>query len=87
MKKYSIADLIANDFKDFDQRVFEENRNSNKQALNYSRRAILQTNKSLKQTSCTIKISIGALFLSALSVFVSIFFNDNPTRVDMQNLK
>lgn len=83
----ALDDLIANDFKDFDQRVFEENRNSNKQALNYSRRAILQTNKSLKQTSCTIKISIGALFLSALSVFVSIFFDDNPKRVDMQNIK
>lgn len=86
----ALDDLVANHFKDFDQRVFEENKNSNQKALNYSRKAISQTNKSLKQTSCMIKISIAALVLSiisVLSVIIPILFDDSPNHSDMQNIE
>lgn len=78
----ALDEFIAYGFKDFDQRIFDENIETNHRALEYSRKAIIQTERSIKQTSCSIKISFIALLLSAIAVVVPLLCNNDAKRIE-----
>ena len=79
----ALDDFITYGFKDFDQRVFDENKETNDKVLRYNRKAILQTEKSLKQTSCSIKISFVSLLLAIIAVVVP----HTCSNKDMKNIE
>lgn len=79
-----LYDLINHDFRDLERIQLEEARTNN-------RKTLCNTYTSLKQTRCSIIISVVAVVISCLAIIApllyEIFWSNNPNSTDVQEIK
>ena len=62
----ALDEFVLYDFKSLEQRTYEDNYENNRRNQGHNRESLLQTNKSLKQTRTSIRISFVALIISGI---------------------